>query len=60
MEPITTRSLGALLPPIPNAEDGIICGSTKVPATKAADRLTKSLLDDLFAIIICLKLCLKK
>jgi hypothetical protein len=52
IEPITMRSLGAIFPPIPKADDGIICGSTKVPATAAADRLTNCLLDDLFVISI--------
>ena len=40
----------AIFPPIPSADEGIICGRTIAPATTAADRLTKSLLDDLFAI----------
>jgi hypothetical protein len=56
IEPITNRSLGGILLPNPRAEEGMICGSTKVPATSAADRLTKSRLDDLFAIIKYLKI----
>jgi hypothetical protein len=45
---------GGSLPPIPRAEDGIICGTTKAPATAAADLLTKSLLDDLCDILFSL------
>jgi hypothetical protein len=59
IEPITIRSLGAILLPIPKADEGMICGSTKVPATTDTDRLTKSRLDDLFAIIYYLKLSSK-
>jgi len=54
ISPKTTRSLGGNLPPIPRAEDGIICGTTKAPATAAADLLTKSLLDDLCDILFSL------
>jgi hypothetical protein len=50
--PITILSLGAIIPPIPNAEEGIICGITKAPAATVAVLLTKSLLDVLFAILI--------
>jgi hypothetical protein len=51
IEPITIRSLGAMLPPRPKAAEGMIWGSTNEPATMAADRLTNSRLDALFAIL---------
>src|SRR5512133_3748475 len=51
MQPITMRSLGATFLPIPKAEDGMICGITNVPATRAAERFTKFLLVDLSAMI---------
>jgi hypothetical protein len=45
--PITTLFEGAILPPSPRAEEGMIVGTTKIPAAAAAERLTKVLLDDL-------------
>jgi hypothetical protein len=50
MHPITIRSLGAVLPPVPNTDDGIISGNTNIPAAAAAECLTKSLLVDFFDI----------
>src|SRR5450759_3174089 len=57
IEPITILSLGAIFLSIPKADEGIIWGSTIAPATSAAERFTKSLLDDLFALIYYFILC---
>jgi hypothetical protein len=50
--PITTLFDGAIFPPRPSAEEGIIEGTTKIPAAAAAERLTKVLLDVLVDIEI--------
>jgi len=43
--PITTLFEGAILPPIPRAEEGIMEGITNMPVAAAAERLTNVLLE---------------
>jgi hypothetical protein len=49
---MTSRLLGASRPPIPNAVEGMICGSTMAPTDATADFFKKDLLVELVVIIV--------
>ena len=52
IEPIIIRSLGGTTPFIPIADEGIMCGSTIVPATNESEFLKKFLRVLLFSISV--------